>query len=202
MVGMFVTPIPIRVKIDPTKTALEIARGLAADQALWTVNSFVALEQIHDELDDDASSPLFEVMVMTTNYPTKNIVGRRAGDLEVVGFEGTLTTAMPLTFAASDAGGLNFKLVYDPDRFTHSHATALSETAANVISCLAANVETPLQDVLDALPTIDEMLVRGSEVSEPDPVTAATALASTPTELVLIGIWRKILGLTVDCRRR
>lgn len=198
MTGLFVSTVPVRVPLIHSWTVRETAGELLTNQAGWSKYAFLPLERITDLSELPGGLPLFDCLLVVENFPWQQI--RRVDGLgfELVGFEGSLTTTLPLTLAASDSGRIDLRLHYDPERFGLDEIGLIGDAMKRSILAVSKDPDRPIAEVLADVPeavlaTSPEPTGRGD--SSRDSMVDGHKAPADATELALARIWSDVLGI-------
>ncbi|HWW71780.1 MAG TPA: amino acid adenylation domain-containing protein, partial [Duganella sp.] len=173
LIGFFVNPLALRVRLDDDPTVDELLRQVRATTLEAYANQDVPFEQVIDSLNPQRSlshSPLFQVMLSLNNVPT-------GGELSLPGL--TLapveisqdTTHFDLSLSLSDRGdAINGALEYASDLFERG---TIERLVGHFLQVLAAMVADERQRV-SALPLLSapqrqQLLVDFNDTAAPYP---------------------------------
>jgi amino acid adenylation domain-containing protein len=115
MIGVFLSTVPVRVRVDADTTLRELLRRLFDGQPARDENAWAPLASIQRASDLPGGAQLFESIVVFENYPVSR-PGVRAG-LEVGSVRGYDRTNYPLTLLAMPGARLTLRLAYQTNRF-------------------------------------------------------------------------------------
>ncbi|MBT2508338.1 amino acid adenylation domain-containing protein, partial [Streptomyces sp. ISL-98] len=136
MLGLFINTVPVRVRLDPRRTVLELLAQLQAEQAELIAHQHVGLTEIQRIAGAGAT---FDTLVVYENYPHDPDAGRQLGGLPIVGGGGEEATHYPLTLLASPADELELRLDYRPDLFDEAAVQTLVGRVQRVLAQMAAD---------------------------------------------------------------
>ncbi|HVW63440.1 MAG TPA: condensation domain-containing protein [Nitrosospira sp.] len=186
MVGLFITTLPLRLKIEPAKPLAIWLDQVQAEHLAMRQFEYCSAGQIHQWSEVPGTLPLYESVLVFENYPMDDTVRPTANrENDFVGAQ----TRHALTLLVSAEEELVVRIIYDMRRF-HGEATAhMIEHLWSVLAGMAENLQQPADTLADLIPREQIPAVR------PPPRKGARILPQTPTEGVLAQIWSELLGL-------
>jgi len=110
MAGLFVNMIPVRVQVKEDIHLFEWLKTIQQQQLQIRNHHYVSLDQIISWMNWPGFKPLFDTLLVVENFPWKNI---QSGGIEVIDFEGGITSTYPLTIMVKPLEELEFTLLYD-----------------------------------------------------------------------------------------
>jgi surfactin family lipopeptide synthetase C len=120
VVGLFVNPLPVRVKIDPQAFILSCLKELQAQQVEARQYEYSPLVEVQGWSEVPRSLPLFESLVVFENYPLDASLQEKIQNLKVETIRSLETTNYPLTLMAMPGAELTLKIIFDPSCFEDS----------------------------------------------------------------------------------
>lgn len=120
VVGLFVNPLPVRVKIDPQDFILSCLKELQAQQVEARQYEYSPLVEVQGWSEVPRSLPLFESLVVFENYPSDASLQEKIHNLKVENIRSLETTNYPLTVMAMPGAELTLKIIFDRSFFEDS----------------------------------------------------------------------------------
>lgn len=154
MVGMFVTTLPVRVRIRAGERVDELLRRIQREQTDLAEHHHLPLAQIQSS---SAGRDLFDTVLAFENFPRGGLAGGRPGDPQL--FDLRDATHYPVTIAIAAEDCLWMRLSYRLDYVTGSTADLLAACLVRSFELLAADPAAIAAD-LDVLPAAEYERVR------------------------------------------
>jgi amino acid adenylation domain-containing protein len=154
MVGMFVTTLPVRVRIRAGEPVDALLRRIQQQQADLAEHHHIPLAQIQQ---DTVGRDLFDTVLAFENYPRAGLADTRAGAPQL--FDTRDATHYPVTVAIVAEERLWLRLAYRPDCVPASTADLLAACLIRSFELLAADPAAIVAD-LDVLPAAEHERVR------------------------------------------
>ncbi|MGC4896677.1 amino acid adenylation domain-containing protein [Micromonospora sp. DT31] len=200
VIGFFIDTVPVRVRAGGAGFAEQVDR-CAAELHAVTAHPGAPLERVVEALGvgrDTSRAPLVQVLFNVLNFapPRLALTGLTAEPVPVPkpGSPFDLTV-----YVAQRDGRTGVEVVYNPDLFEGDRIEALLADLAALVGALAAEPDTPTDEVATELPrpavrvaAQGAMTVATAEVARAPLPTGPDAL--TATEELIAGIWRDVLG--------
>lgn len=123
MVGIFITTVPVRVRVDPDAPIADWLRSIQEDSAAATDAHHVPLPEIRARSAMPADQPLFESLLVLENYPAADVGGEE--DLALGQVRAVERTEFPLVIVASPSPSPAIKVAVDPGRISAAAAERL-----------------------------------------------------------------------------
>lgn len=136
-VGLFINTLPIRIKVEPNRETISWLRQIQAQQLAQQPYEYTPLVDIQAVSEVPRQSSLFESVVVFENYPLESAKGIAGLDLLDVSI--TEQTHYPLTLFAVAKECLEFKVLYDVQRFSEG-----------AIARLLGHLQVALSSIVDA----------------------------------------------------
>ena len=138
MVGLFITTLPLRVKLPPSKPFFELLREVQDSQSRLMAHQHLGLAEIQGLA---GLGELFDTLMVFENYPVdRAALSADAGGLRLSNFSGVDGTHYPLSLAARADERLQLRLSYRPDLFERESVEAM---AARLVRLLEAALADP-----------------------------------------------------------
>jgi amino acid adenylation domain-containing protein len=182
VMGFFVNALPLRLRVDPGLTFLEMLRGVRSD----TVEAFgfqdVPFEHLVRVLDvrrDESRFPIYQAFF---SYQDARQRPPRWGDLEhhnVPIFQPAAAQDLALWFLDNVdgvVGGLN----YNTDILSDKTAARLGERFLALVEAIAQNPERPVRDLVTVTPSERAQLERWNDTHTAAPSAATVAELLAP----------------------
>jgi amino acid adenylation domain-containing protein len=154
MVGMFVTTLPVRVRIHAEERVDELLRRIQREQTDLAEHHHLPLAQIQR---GSVGRDLFDTVLAFENFPRGGLPGGRPGDPQL--FDSRDATHYPITIAVTAEEQLWLRLSYRPDCVTGSTADLLAACLVRSFELLAAGPAAIAAD-LDMVPAAEYERVR------------------------------------------
>jgi amino acid adenylation domain-containing protein len=171
MVGLFINTLPVRVRLDPARSFVELLDRVQDQQSRMTDHQYLGLAEIQRLV---GSGELFDTMTVFENYPEAiDGTGRsRVGDIET-----QYPIHYPLGLIALPGRRLALRLSYRPELFDRSAARGIVERLTRLLHSVAADPGGPIGrvEILDAGER-RRILGDGNDTEHPLPATDLPAL--------------------------
>ncbi|HEX8558420.1 MAG TPA: amino acid adenylation domain-containing protein [Pyrinomonadaceae bacterium] len=140
MVGLFINTLPMRARVSPEATPLELLRELQLTQAEVQRYEHSPLVQVQGWSAAPRHLPLFESILVVENYPVDPSLGEGARGLRIEEAHFYERTNYPLTVQAAPGRELLLQITYDRGRF---EGDAVGRMLGHYQSLLEAFVAAP-----------------------------------------------------------
>ncbi|WP_160310998.1 non-ribosomal peptide synthetase, partial [Streptomyces sp. 150FB] len=145
MVGLFINTIPVRVRLDPGRSVLDVFARLQDDQSRLMPHQHLGLSEIQKTA---GLTDLFDTVVVFENYPVDEAASTALGaGLELAGVSGQDATHYPLSLMVLPRDELRLRLDYREDVFTRDEVEQLAARLVRVLSTIVGKPGTPVRDV-------------------------------------------------------
>ncbi|MEO3766081.1 condensation domain-containing protein, partial [Streptomyces sp. B8F3] len=150
MVGLFINTLPVRVRLDPARPAVDLLADLQRRQVDLMAHQHVGLQEVQKLAGPGAT---FDTLVVYENYP---LTSAESDDPEALSlrFAGEPQDAghYPLTLIAWPGEHLRAELFYRRDVFEHGRAETVTASFVRVLEQLVTDPAAPVGrlDALDA----------------------------------------------------
>src|SRR5262249_3477461 len=141
MVGLFINTIPVRVRIDPAESLVNLLHRVQHEQSRLLDHQYLGLAEIQREAGSDT---LFDTLTVFESHPLD--VPGTLRPLESAGI--TLTavqtrgaTHYPISLVSIPGDRLEIRLNYRPDLFDLVSAQALADRVVRVLGAVVADSE-------------------------------------------------------------
>ncbi|WP_215543874.1 non-ribosomal peptide synthetase [Amycolatopsis sp. CA-230715] len=143
MVGFFINTLPVRVRLDPAASLLELLTGLQDQQSALAEHQHVGLADIQRWL---GTGELFDTLTVFENYPVDAtaLAGAEPAEVTVTGMTGRDAMHYPLGLAATAGPRLRLRLGFRPDLFDRDSVSGLAARLTGLLAAVAADPGTPL----------------------------------------------------------
>ncbi|MEU9117891.1 amino acid adenylation domain-containing protein, partial [Streptomyces sp. NPDC048483] len=149
MVGLFINTLPVRVRLDPAASLLDMLTALQEQQTELMPYQHISLAQVQRLC---GTGELFDSVAVFENYPMDTGAQRtEIGGIRVAGVTGRDATHYPLTLAGIPGERLTLRLSYRPDVLDEDAVLLLGERLRTLLAALADDPRTRLGalDILD-----------------------------------------------------
>ena len=147
VVGLFVNPLPVRVKIDPQNFILSCLKELQAQQVEARQYEYSPLVEVQGWSEVPRSLPLFESLVVFENYPSDASLQEKIQNLKVENIRSLETTNYPLTVMAMPGAELTLKIIFDRSCFEDSAIARMLGHLQTLLEGISANPERKLSEL-------------------------------------------------------
>ncbi|MFI5835750.1 amino acid adenylation domain-containing protein [Micromonospora sp. NPDC051300] len=148
MVGLFINTLPVRVRLAPSDTLLDVLRRVQAEQAGLLDHQHLGLTEIQRQA---AAGPLFDTLVVFESYPVDAgglAASQDAAGLRVTGVTGRDATHYPATLTVvPDAESVTFSLDHRPDEFPATWAAEVLGRLTDLLAIMLADPAATLASV-------------------------------------------------------
>ncbi|WP_460444009.1 condensation domain-containing protein, partial [Amycolatopsis cihanbeyliensis] len=136
MIGLFINTLPVRVRVDPAESWLELLDRVQRQQGELLDYHHIPLSEA--QAQTSVNGRLFDTLVVFENYPVGggDGDGMQAGPLRVTGATGQDATHYPLTLFPIPGRTLRLRLGYRPDVFDREEAERVLERLVSVLNQL------------------------------------------------------------------
>ncbi|MFE0459880.1 amino acid adenylation domain-containing protein [Kitasatospora sp. NPDC058965] len=140
-IGLLINTLPYRVRLDPAEPLGALVRRLQAEQSALLPYHHVQLA----ELRQQASSELFDTMMVFENYPMDpTLLGGPADELQISTATVRDATHYPLTLAVVPGARLDLRLSYRSDLFDRDAVERLAQLLVRLLTAVATTPELPV----------------------------------------------------------
>ncbi len=144
MIGLFITTVPVRVRLRPDEPWHALLGRLQAEQSRLLEHHHLGLAEIQRA---HGRGELFDTLTVFESYPV-DAAGLAAGEasagLKIDQVRQHDATHYPLTLVAGDEDGLALNLEYRRDLFTTAEAMTLLDRLTGILGALAADPGRPV----------------------------------------------------------
>ncbi|MGC4904013.1 amino acid adenylation domain-containing protein, partial [Micromonospora echinospora] len=174
MVGLFINTLPMRVRIRPGESLLEMLRRLQSEQARLLGHEHIGLAQVRQAAGIAGGVELFDTLCVFQNYPSSGAGWRELDEvIPVADVRSFSASHYPLVLLVGPGRELRLHLDYRPDVFDAERVSAIAQRVRRV---LEAVLHDPRQRVgaVDVTGAAERDLVLGwgrahAENPEPQP---------------------------------
>ncbi|MEY9927498.1 amino acid adenylation domain-containing protein/non-ribosomal peptide synthase protein (TIGR01720 family) [Catenulispora sp. GP43] len=174
IVGLFITTLPARVRVDGGAESGAWLRAMQQAQAEDRRYDHVPLSELRRLCDLPPGTSMFDSLVVFENYPVGDATAGAHG-LLLRELDAREATNYPLTVVVSPDERLSVELGYDPRYFDAGTAASMADQLLHTLSALAASDGAVRLDDIDVLPDAERArLLRGPARPLLGPVAPAT----------------------------
>jgi len=174
VVGLFVNPLPVRVKIDPQDFILSCLKELQAQQVEARQYEYSPLVEVQGWSEVPRSLPLFESLVVFENYPSDASLQEKIHNLKVENIRFWETTNYPLTVMAVPGAELTLKIIFDCSCFEDSAIARMLGHLQTLLEGMTANPERKLSELpLLSVAERQQLLVQWNDTQADYPKNAS-----------------------------
>ncbi|MEU6482645.1 amino acid adenylation domain-containing protein [Streptomyces sp. NPDC046887] len=135
MVGLFINTLPVRVRLRPSETLLDLVTRLQQEQAELSAHQHLGLADIRRLTG--IGGELFDTLTVFENYPLDPDALPGAHGLRVTGVRTRNDVHYPLTLIALPGDELALDFGYRPDLFTEDEVRLLAERCTRLLRTFA-----------------------------------------------------------------
>lgn len=135
MIGLFINTLPVRVRLDPAETLLDLAARLQQEQAELSAHQYLGMADI--QRLTDIGGELFDTLVVFENYPLSPEALSEVHGLRVTGLHTHNDVHYPLALIALPGDRLTLDFTYRPDLYGESDIDDLVKRFTRVLTTVA-----------------------------------------------------------------
>ncbi|WP_017328293.1 non-ribosomal peptide synthetase [Synechococcus sp. PCC 7336] len=152
IVGLFLSTLPVRVRIDPDAPLVDWLQSLQIQQAESRQYEYTPLSRIQSYSELPPSTPLFDSLLVFSNTPSESASSSPTGSLALVERDEFEKTNYPITVLISPGTNLTVELLYDRERVNGDSAKQLLEHYRTLLAEIAIAPHCPLSEITPAAP--------------------------------------------------
>lgn len=147
MLGLFINTIPVRVRLDPNESLVDLLHRIQDEQFRLLDYQHVGLAELQREVGLDV---LFDTITVFQSYPsniaemTRPLTGT---GVSLTGIERHGSTHYPICFIAEPGASLQITLEYQPDLFDSASVYVLADRVVQVLERMVADPRVRVSDV-------------------------------------------------------
>ncbi|EWS95122.1 non-ribosomal peptide synthetase [Streptomyces filamentosus] len=191
MIGLFINTLPVRVRLQPDETLLNLAARLQREQAELSAHQHLGMADIQRQTD--ITGELFDTLLVFENYPLDPDTLSGAPGLRVAGLRTHNDVHYPLALLALPGDELTLDFGYRPDLFTEAEVALLGERCTRLLRTFAEAGPDLLADDVDVLTERErhQVLEGWSGAGRTGPVPGVVerfeaAVAATPDAVAVV----------------
>jgi amino acid adenylation domain-containing protein/non-ribosomal peptide synthase protein (TIGR01720 family) len=146
MVGLFINTVPVRVRLRPAETWIDLLRRLQNEQAALLDHQHLGLAAIQRQT---GVGDLFDTLTVFESYPATAGLPHLDG-LEISGGIPVDATHYPLSLVVVPHASLRLRLEHRPDLFSTEAATGILARFRDLLSTFVTTPEAPMSKVRPA----------------------------------------------------
>jgi hypothetical protein len=181
MVGLLINTVPVRVRLDPQATVVEVLAGLRADRHATVEHQHLGLAEMHRLT---GLARLFDTVLVYENYPVDS-AGLTAQGLSITDASVRDYYHYPLAVQVIPGPALRLLVQYRTDVFPAAVIETLIATLQRVLAAMSTDPDRALAslDTLDTLDTLDALGGQGPGATVPPlhPSTTSPTHDTAPT---------------------
>jgi amino acid adenylation domain-containing protein/non-ribosomal peptide synthase protein (TIGR01720 family) len=147
MVGLFINTLPVRVEARGSAPLLPWLQGLQDRLLELASYEHMPLAEIQGASAVPGGRSLFESLIVVENFPARETLPSRSGEVLVRDVTSTAPRFAPLTVAAAPGAGLLLAIGYDAGRFDPPTVLRMLEHFRNLACGMATGRAGPLADL-------------------------------------------------------
>ncbi|PTH90221.1 hypothetical protein C9J60_04460 [Streptomyces sp. A244] len=145
MIGLFINTLPVRVRLQPTETLLDLMTRLQQEQAELTPHQHLGLPDIQRLTTIDGE--LFDTLTVFENYPLDPDTLTPAHDLHITNLHTHNDVHYPLTLIATPGTHLTLDFGYRPDLFTPHDIHHLAQRLTHLLHTFTTTPHHPTHNI-------------------------------------------------------
>ncbi|GAA3728710.1 amino acid adenylation domain-containing protein [Salinactinospora qingdaonensis] len=171
MVGLFITTVPVRVRLRPQESVADLARRVQDERNALLDHEHIGLGRIQRLV---GPTPLFDSLLVVENYPLDPSLRERSyAGVRVRDFGMRDATHYPATLVALPGGEPRFELGYRPAAISHERAQELLTEFTATLTGAVADLERPARAVA-VVPEAERTQLERFTTGPAHPVAPAT----------------------------
>ncbi|MFD3552113.1 amino acid adenylation domain-containing protein [Streptomyces goshikiensis] len=123
-IGMFLNTVPLRVRLRPEETVLELLRRVQSERVAVMDHEYLGLAELQRA---GGLGVLFDTLYVLQNFADEDAFRRLADRHGIAGVDSVDATHYPMTLIVNPASTVRVKLEYRPDLIDDARATATLE---------------------------------------------------------------------------
>ncbi|HEX6541515.1 MAG TPA: amino acid adenylation domain-containing protein [Ktedonobacterales bacterium] len=139
MIGLFINTLPLRVVVDPHADLIEWLQQLQQQAIKAQQYDYSSLVQVQEWSGIPRGTPLFETILVFENYPIEAVLGEQSGSLLIRDVRAIEHVNYPLAVVAIPGEQLQFKVVFDAERFEPDFINRLLRGLCQVLEDMATD---------------------------------------------------------------
>jgi len=147
MLGLFITTVPARVRVEGRERVAGWLRDLQSEQAAARQNEFSSLSEIQGWSDVPHGEPLFETILLFENYPVSEALSQQRMSIAVRDVHMEERTNYPLNLTVLPGRELRLLVSYDARRFERATIVRLLGSFETLLLGLAEDGDRRLDDL-------------------------------------------------------
>ncbi|KAA2254442.1 amino acid adenylation domain-containing protein [Solihabitans fulvus] len=142
MVGLFINSLPVRVRLDPARPAVQLLAEVQEQQSALLPHQYLGLAEIQRAV---GHGELFDTLTVFENYPLDpQALAPADSEPRILGVEGRDATHYPLTLVAIPGPRLRFRLDHRPELVDRATAEGTAGRLLRLLADLAADPNRPV----------------------------------------------------------
>ncbi|MEU9118201.1 condensation domain-containing protein, partial [Streptomyces sp. NPDC048483] len=142
MIGLFINTLPVRVRIDPAESLLDLVTRVQREQTALIDHQHLGLAGLQRTA---GLGELFDTTTVLESYPVDPAALRTTvGGMSVLGVEGHNATHYPLSLIVIPGPRLRLRLEYRPDVLTRDEVDALLARLRRLFTTMATDPARPV----------------------------------------------------------
>lgn len=146
-VGMFLNTLPVRHSLDPEQAVSEWLQNLHADAREFLIHEATSLPRVKELSDISDGSPLFDTILVMTNYPKAYSPGDGQLEWSVEQVDVVDHSNYALALVITPGSNIELKLVYDGNTFSHFNARQILVDLEGLLGTLAREPQRKLGEI-------------------------------------------------------
>ncbi|MEO0800992.1 MAG: amino acid adenylation domain-containing protein [Cyanobacteria bacterium J06642_2] len=156
IVGLFLSTLPVRVRIDPDVLLMDWLQSLQMQQVESRKYEYTPLSRIQSYSELPPATSLFEHLLVFGNTPVESATTTPSGSLTLVERDEFEKTNFPITVLISPGANLSVELLYDRDRVDRDSAEQLLDRYRTLLTDIAIAPHRCLSDITLATPDLEQ----------------------------------------------
>ena len=147
MIGLFISTLPVRVKVQAQDTLLDWLKKLQAQQLEMRQYEYSPLVQIQAWSQFPQNTPLFDSLVVFENTPVDRSTQGKDSSVQILDVDIFEKTSYPLTIGISPSPELSLEILYDRRCYHDATIKSVLEHYRTLLEDIAVNSERHLADL-------------------------------------------------------
>ncbi len=145
MVGLFINTLPVRLKIDPDRSLLDLLKAIQAQSIKTRDFEYTSLVDIQSRYGPEENLPLFDSIVVFENYPVDESLSKADTSISFSDISTFERTNYPLTVVAAAREKVFLEISYQSEKIDPRAMEALMDHLENILVRIAEQPQMPVR---------------------------------------------------------